>query len=76
MKYRKRIADEQLKLRLEAFGTVQIKDSKWCGKTTTAEMQARSVIKLQVYRDKSYMNCPGFVWQQISKTGLRRANFE
>lgn len=31
MKYRKRIADEQLKLRLEAFGTVQIKGSKWCG---------------------------------------------
>ncbi|OUQ52745.1 hypothetical protein B5E60_10755 [Alistipes sp. An116] len=65
MKYRKRIADEQLKLRLEAFGAIQIKGPKWCGKTTTAEMQARSVIKLQVYRDKSYMNCPGFVWQQM-----------
>ena len=47
MKYLKRIADDQLKLRLEAFGAVQIKGPKWCGKTTTAEMQARSVIKLQ-----------------------------
>lgn len=47
MRYLSRIADEQLKLRLEAFGAVQIKGPKWCGKTTTAEMQAKSVIKMQ-----------------------------
>lgn len=47
MKYLKRIADEQLDLRLEAFGAVQIKGPKWCGKTTTAEMHAKSVIKMQ-----------------------------
>lgn len=47
MEYLKRIADDQLKLRLEAFGAVQIKGPKWCGKTTTAEMQAKSVIKMQ-----------------------------
>lgn len=47
MEYLSRIADEQLALRLEAFGAVQIKGPKWCGKTTTAERQARSVIKLQ-----------------------------
>lgn len=47
MDYLKRIADDQLKLRLEAFGAVQIKGPKWCGKTTTAQMQARSVIKMQ-----------------------------
>lgn len=47
MEYLRRIADEQLKLRLEAFGAVQIKGPKWCGKTTTAEMQAKSVIKMQ-----------------------------
>mgnify|MGYP000934983895 FL=1 len=47
MKYLKRIADEQLKLRLEAFGAVQIMGPKWCGKTTTAEKQAKSVIKMQ-----------------------------
>lgn len=47
MGYLKRIADEQLALRLEAFGAVQIKGPKWCGKTTTAEQQARSIIKLQ-----------------------------
>ncbi|MDE5612338.1 MAG: AAA family ATPase, partial [Odoribacter sp.] len=47
MKYLERIADSELKLRLEAFGAVQIKGPKWCGKTTTAEMQAKSVIKMQ-----------------------------
>ncbi len=47
MRYLKRIADEQLSLRLEAFGAVQIKGPKWCGKTTTAQRQARSVIKMQ-----------------------------
>ena len=32
---------------LEAFGAVQIKGPKWCGKTTTAEMHAKSVVKMQ-----------------------------
>lgn len=47
MKYLKRIADDILSLRLEAFGAVQIKGPKWCGKTTTAEMQAKSTVKMQ-----------------------------
>lgn len=47
MEYLPRIADNELKLRLEAFGAVQIKGPKWCGKTTTAEIQAKSVIKMQ-----------------------------
>ena len=47
MNYLRRIADGQLSLRLEAFGAVQIKGPKWCGKTTTAEQQAKSVIKMQ-----------------------------
>ena len=47
MEYLPRIADDELKLRLEAFGAVQIKGPKWCGKTTTAEMQTKSVIKMQ-----------------------------
>ena len=34
--YKKRIVDDELTLRLEAFGAVQIKGPKWCGKTTTA----------------------------------------
>lgn len=45
--YRKRIVDDELALRLEAFGAVQIKGPKWCGKTTTAMEHAKSFIKLQ-----------------------------
>lgn len=46
-RYLSRIADRTLDLRLEAFGAVQIAGPKWCGKTTTAERRAKSVIKLQ-----------------------------
>ncbi len=47
MRYLKRIADATLSKRLETFGAVLIEGPKWCGKTTTAEQVARSVIKLQ-----------------------------
>ena len=47
MGYLKRTADAILKERLEAFGAILIEGPKWCGKTTTAEQVAKSVIKLQ-----------------------------
>lgn len=47
MQYKKRTGDEQLRERLNAFGAVLIEGPKWCGKTTTAEQMAKSVIKLQ-----------------------------
>lgn len=47
MSYLNRIADKILLERLEAFGAVLIEGPKWCGKTTTAEQVAKSVIKLQ-----------------------------
>lgn len=47
MEYLRRIADQMLKDRLEAFGAVLIEGPKWVGKTTTAEQQAGSVIKMQ-----------------------------
>ncbi len=43
-KYRPRIADEILKRRLRGKGAVLIQGPKWCGKTTTAEQQAKSVL--------------------------------
>ena len=42
--YRKRIADKLLKERLEEVGAVLIEGPKWCGKTTTAEQRAESVL--------------------------------
>lgn len=47
MRYLERIADNLLQTQLEAFGAVQIRGPKWCGKTTTAERHAKSVIKMQ-----------------------------
>lgn len=47
MEYLNRTADEMLQDLLDAFGAVLIEGPKWCGKTTTAEQIARSVIKLQ-----------------------------
>lgn len=47
MKYLTRIADQQLRDYLEAFGAVLIEGPKWCGKTTTAEQMSKSVIRLQ-----------------------------
>lgn len=43
-KYRKRIADEILVRKLEGKGAVLIEGPKWCGKTTTAEQFAASVL--------------------------------
>ena len=43
-KYRKRIADEILVRKLEGKGAVLIEGPKWCGKTTTAEQLAASVL--------------------------------
>ena len=45
--YLHRIVDDELKLRLEAFGATLIVGPKWCGKTTTAEEKANSVLKMQ-----------------------------
>jgi len=47
MDYLERIADKHLKERLNAMGAVLIEGPKWCGKTTTAEQQAGSVLRLQ-----------------------------
>jgi len=47
MRYLARILDRTLKDILECIGAVLIVGPKWCGKTTTAIMQAKSVINMQ-----------------------------
>lgn len=42
--YKKRIADAILARKLEGAGAVLIEGAKWCGKTTTAEQVARSIV--------------------------------
>ncbi len=55
-KYRPRIADLLLSNKLKGMGAVLIEGPKWCGKTTTAEQQSKSVIYMTNprYRD-SYL---------------------
>lgn len=45
--YRPRLADVQLVFKLQTFGATVIVGPKWCGKSTTAQQQARSVLMLQ-----------------------------
>lgn len=47
--YKKRIADDLVEEQLEVAGVVVVEGPKWCGKTTTAEHHAKSVL---------YMNDP------------------
>ncbi len=61
MNYKKRIADGMLKRRLEGKGAVLIEGPKWCGKTTTAEQIAASVL---------YMDDPEKKEQNISMSEL------
>jgi len=46
MAYKRRIVDEQLKFKLQTKGAVLIEGAKWCGKTTTAEQVAGSVLNM------------------------------
>ena len=45
--YLPRIVDRELGLRLEASGATLIVGPKWCGKTTTGEQKAKSILKMQ-----------------------------
>lgn len=45
--YLPRIVDSELDLRLDAFGAALIVGPKWCGKTTTGEQKAKSVLRMQ-----------------------------
>ena len=61
-KYRPRIADNQLKDMLRRIGAVLVQGPKWCGKTTTAEQQAASIVylddpsKQKMYRQTAELN--------------------
>lgn len=60
-KYRRRVADDILLRKLEGKGAVLIEGPKWCGKTTTAEQIAKSVL---------YMDAPQSRAQNIALADL------
>ncbi len=47
MEYKKRIIDDLLEMRLEAFGATLIVGPKGCGKTTSAKQKAKSFVEFQ-----------------------------
>lgn len=58
--YKQRIADRVLKYRLEEMGAVLVEGPKWCGKTTTAEQQAKSVLYMaDPEKQKLYLQIAG-----------------
>lgn len=63
--YRPRIADKLLREELEAMGAVLIEGPKACGKTTTAEQQAQSIL---------YMDDPEHMEQNmlLAETDIKR----
>ena len=61
MNYRKRVADKILLKKMEGKGAVLIEGPKWCGKTTTAEQIAASVL---------YMDDPEIKDQNITMAGI------
>ena len=64
--YKKRIADELIKKKLKGKGAVLVEGPKWCGKTTTAEKHANSVIKLQdTTKQETYK-----LWSEINPPKL------
>ena len=65
-KYRKRIADDILKRKLEGKGAVLIEGPKWCGKTTTAEQFAASVL----YMDNPEKKEQNIVMSELSPKRL------
>jgi len=45
--YLPRVVDRELDLHLEAFGATLIVGPKWCGKTTTGQQKAKSILRMQ-----------------------------
>lgn len=60
-KYKNRIADSVLARKLAGKGAVLIEGPKWCGKTTTAEQQAQSII---------YLDDPATIKENLLKAEL------
>ena len=61
MEYKHRIADQMLAKKLASKGAVLIEGPKWCGKTTTAEQMAGSIL---------YMDNPASLETNLQKADI------
>ena len=53
MNYRPRIADKLLENKLKGMGAVLVEGAKWCGKTTTGEQHAASMLYMDNPKDRT-----------------------
>lgn len=60
-KYKERISDRMLQRRLAGIGAVLIEGPKWCGKTTTAALHAKTVL---------YMDDPSQIKQNLQMADI------
>lgn len=51
--YRERIADKLLENKLKGMGAVLVEGAKWCGKTTTSEQHAGSILYMDNPKDRA-----------------------
>lgn len=65
MEYKTRIADALLQRKLRGKGAVLIQGAKWCGKTTTAEQMAKSVIYMDDPQRKA-------MYLQLAEMNIKR----
>lgn len=68
--YRKRIADNILQRKLKGKGAVLIEGPKWCGKTTTAEQIANSVL----YMDDPESKAQNITMAELNPKRLLKGN--
>lgn len=66
--YRHRIADELIADKLSCIGAVLVEGPKWCGKTTTCEQHARSVLYIaDPDRHQTYLDLAGTKISELLK---------
>ncbi|SDA45484.1 ATP-binding protein [Methanobrevibacter millerae] len=70
MKYLRRVIDDDLEKYLKMIGAILIIGPKWCGKTTTAQQHAKSILKLDD-KDNYQSN---MMWADIEPSRLLRGD--
>ncbi len=68
-KYKARIADKILAEKLDAMGAVLIEGPKYCGKTTLASQQAKSILSMSDPDTMEQEHCYGQYQYQTVASG-------
>ena len=75
MEYKKRIIDDELDLKMEAFGATLIVGPKGCGKTTSAKQKAKSFVEFQDEEQRENLLAVAAINHAFLTNGRMRRNF-